>query len=328
MNPYQLASWRRCLLLFIFLGVLCAGGCGDDSLKPGVVASVNGEAITLQSLQALLDSRSAALGLQAGMSLEEMREDYGRALNTLIAGALVRQELRERGIAASERDLDLAIERISSDYGEDGLEKFLSDAMLRLEDWRELMRDHLALEIFRNQILLPGIKIDFQEVKNYYQEHKNDFLLPETARTCFLSSGEKDILNEWCRDVSSHNFLEDGVAQCVEVRLDEVPQPWKKELKALKPMSCGKIRQEDGEWQSVALLERQPERVPELSEVYPLVEKILLEPKQAAAFDSWLEQKILKSRVLVAPDLIGGMNASGHGEKLRGRPAPGWGALQ
>lgn len=295
------ALWRVLILSLIVTFLFSA--CGEEKLKPGVVATVNGEPITLHSVQSLLDSRSSSMGFQSNASFEEMRADYGRALSMLIANALVRQELAERGLEASERDLDLAMERIGSDYGEGGLEKFMNETSLRIEDWRELIRDHLALEIFRNQILLPGIKIDFQEVKNYYQEHKKDFLLPETARICFLNSGRKEVLAEWCRDVKAHDFLEDGVAQCVEARMDEIPQPWKKELKALKPMSCGKLHQEDEEWQSVALIDRQPERVPDLSEVYPLVEKILLEPRQAAAFDAWLEQKIGKSRVMINPEL-------------------------
>lgn len=290
--------------ILAFLSVLTlffSSACSDATLPPGVVATVNGEPITLHAVQTILDSRASGLGLHSDASFEQMRGNYGRALSMLIANALVRQELEKRGLAPLEKDLDQAIERISSDYGDENLNAFLEEVSLRPADWRMLMRDHLALEVFRNQILLPAIKIDFQEVKNYYQEHKKDFLLPETARTCFLSSSSKEELQNWCKDVASHNFMEDAVAQCVEVALSEVPQPWNKELKNLHPMTCGKIHEKDGEWQSLALLERLPERISELSEVYPLVEKILLESKQSAAFDQWLEQKTASARVMMIP---------------------------
>lgn len=289
-----------CLALFLGLA-LCA--CSEDRFAPGVVALVNGEPITLHSVQNLLDSRSMGRALQADTSFEELRGNYGRALSMLIATTLVRQELEERGIAPDQRELDQAIERIRSDYGEGHLEEFLEEAYLRPDDWKQLMRDHLAMEVFRNQVLLPTIKIEFQDIKNYYQEHKKEFVLPETARACFLSSMKREEVQAWCADVQEHKFMDDGVAQCVEVVISEISQPWNRELKSLKPMSCGKIRDEEGEWQAVALLERIPERAPELSEVFPLVEKILLEPRQSAAFEQWLAQKSATAKVLVAPGL-------------------------
>lgn len=306
-------------LALLFALLLCS--CGEDRFPPGVVALVNGEPITLHSVQNLLDSRSMGSVLQSDTSFEELRSDYGRALSMLIATALVRQELEARGIAPEQRDLDQAIERISSDYGDDSLEDFLAEANLRPDDWKQLMRDHLAMEVFRNQVLLPTIKIEFQEIKNYYQEHKKDFVLPETARACFLSSLRREDIQAWCSDVKERKFLDDSVAQCVEVAISEIPQPWNRELKSLQPMSCGKIREEEGEWQSVALLERMPERAPELSEVFPLVEKILLEPRQSAAFEQWLAQKSATAKVLVAPGLIDALPGNGKARANASRHA-------
>lgn len=306
-----------CLTLFLAL-FLCA--CGEDRFPPGVVALVNGEPITLHSVQNLLDSRSMGSMLQADTSFEDLRANYGRAVAMLIATTLVRQELEERGIAPDQKELDQAIERIRSDYGEGGLEEFLEEAYLRPDDWKQLMRDHLAMEVFRNQVLLPTIKIEFQDIKNYYQEHRKEFVLPETARACFLSSLKREEVQAWCSDVRSRKFLDDAVAQCVEVAINEISQPWNRELKSLKPMSCGKIREEDGEWQAVALLERTPERAPELSEVFPLVEKILLEPRQSAAFEQWLAQKSATAKVLVAPGLRDALAFGGGKSGVAAKP--------
>lgn len=297
-----------CLGVFLFCPFFLA--CSEKPLPPGVVATVNGDPVTLHEVQTLLDSRSAGLGLQSDATFEEIRINYGKALAMLVVNTLVRQELQERGLAPDKNDLEQALERISSDYGEESLEEYLADASLRPEDWRQLMADHLALEIFRNQILLPGIKIEFQDVKNYYQEHKKDFILPETAMTCFLAAPRREDIQDWCQNIKFRILAEDNVAQCVEVPIREIPQPWNKELRNLTPMSCGKIREEDGEWQAVALLEKKGERTPELSEVFPLVEKILLEPKQAAAFQHWLEQKLAASKVMVTAGLKEAMTSS------------------
>lgn len=290
-------------IVVLLVLTLLVQACSDSGVTPGVVARVNGAPITLHEVQTLLDSRSASLGLQTDVHFEDTRRNYGRALSMLIANTLVRQELEEKGMAPNENDLNQALERIVSDYGGESLDAFLEEAMLREEDWKQLMRNHLSLEIFRNQILLPTIKIEFSEAKDYYQAHKNDFTLPETVRACFLASESRETLVEWCADVGARDYVGDTVAQCIETRIEEIPLPWNKELKGLKPMACGKIRNEDGEWQSVALLERHSSRIPELPEVYALIEKILLEPKQSAAFDQWLEQKLKKSKIEIIPEL-------------------------
>lgn len=294
---------RLAFLGLFLVALLAMTACSTEETQPGVIARINGETITLHSLQSLLDSRSSSLRLQSGSTFEEMRATYCSALNSLIITTLARQELDEKSIAPSEGDLNQAIERITSDYGKENIEPYLEDAFLRLEDWRKLMKDHLALEIFRNQILLPGIQIEFDEAKNYYNEHKNEFTLPETLKACFLAASTREVIVDWCKKMSGNDDPEDPVAQCVEVRQEEIPQPWNREFKSLAPKTCGKIREEDGEWQSIALLERNPSRIPELSEVYPLVEKILLEPKQIAAFENWLSNKLASSRIYIAPDL-------------------------
>lgn len=278
-------------------------GCGDENLPPGIIASVNDEPVKLHSLQTLLDSRSTFLNLNTDTSFDELRKNYANALGILIANTLVRQELAERGLEPTENELKQTIERIVSDMGEENLESFLEEELLNANDWKEMVKDHLALEIFRNRILLPAIKIEFSEVKGYYQQHQKEFMLPERVKACFLTSENRQEIIDWCADVPQRNYLTDSIAQCVEVKLDEIPQQWNKELKNLKPNACGKIHEEGGEWQSVALLEHQPARIPELPEVYAVVEKILIEPKQTAAFDQWLENKIKSSTILVAPDL-------------------------
>lgn len=288
----------------ISLSLLCLLlGCGDEKLPPGIVASVNNEPVKLHSLQTLLDSRSTFLNLNPDTSFDELRKNYANALGILIANTLVRQELAARGLEPSENEVKQTIERIVSDMGEENLESFLEEELLNANDWKAMVKDHLAVEIFRNHILLPAIKIEFSEVKEYYQQHQKDFMLPERAKACFLTADTRQKIIDWCADVSKRNYLTDDMAQCVEVRLDEVPQPWNKELKNLKPNTCGKIHEEADEWQSVALLEHQPARIPELPEVYAVVEKILIEPKQTAAFDKWLENRIKSSTILVAPEL-------------------------
>lgn len=314
---------RRFLPCVALALCLLLGGCFESPLPDGVVASINGEPIRLSAVQALMDSRSSSLGIPHRPSLEAMKSRYGGALGTLIVHALVRQDLERRGMAVTDAALEHAIDQVREDFGPGGLEQFLTDSSLREADWMALMRDHLAMETFRKRVLLPGIKVSMAEARAYYEEHKADFVLPGYVDVCFAAAPEKEALAAYCeaftaryrarpQEAAEADFAAlsgaaahdtGALAQCLEVQPDEVPPPWRREVDALRPGSCGQARRQDGEWRAVALAGRQRGHALDLAEAYPLIEAILLEDKKSAAFGQWLEDSVAASEILVSPEL-------------------------
>lgn len=284
---------------------LCA--CDRDKIPQGTVASVNGELISLHSVQALLDSRSSALGIPSSPSVSDMRKRYGNALSVLIIHTLVRQALAQRGLAVSEDELDKAIEEIKSDYTGGSLEDFLAAAYLREDEWRQLMLDYLSLQAFTNRVLLPSIDISLDELQDYYKKHSKDFTMPETWRVCFKSGSTRLETLAWCNHLYEGMPTEAGV-QCVTLVEKEMPQPWQGELKKIKPLNCGKIVQEGAEWRSAAVMERFPAGKRKLSDIYALVENNLLNEKKNAAFEKWLEQELATADIKAAPDIFSNNN--------------------
>lgn len=289
-------------LLVLVCTLLC--GCKEPGLPPGTVASVNGENISLHSLQALLDSRSAALGIPARPSLAEMREKYRYALSILVAHALVSQELASRGIQPGEKDIEEAIGQIRDDFGAESLQEYFAEAFLREDEWRLLMRDHLAVKVFRERVLEPDLRISLDEVKKYYEEHKQSFIMPAIVRICHALADTREELARWCEPGSE--FEKSQFAQCMDVTEEYIPEPWAAEAKKLKPGQCGRIIGQDGQWKGIALLRRDEPAEPRLSEIYGLIEARLLEEKTLAAFDKWLAQKLAASHILVNPELFPG----------------------
>lgn len=330
----MLMRLMRSLRPVCILGLCFAlAACIEKRLPDGVVATINDEAIQLSAVQTLMDSRSASLGIPHRPSLEAMKNRYGSALGALIVHALVRQELARKGLAVTDAALKHVIDQVREDFGPGGLEQFLTDASVREADWKNLMRDHLAMEIFQKRILLPGIKVSLDEARAYYARHKADFMLPSYQDICFASAPQKEILTAYCQafavrlkaqpkeavaaefaSLSGAAAQESGaLAQCLEVQQIETPPAWRKELETLTPPICGQIRQQDGEWRVAALAGRQQGRALELAEAYPLIESILLEEKKSAAFAQWLEKSIANSKILVAPELKESLLASGLG---------------
>lgn len=308
--------------------LLCA--CGQDSMPAGVIASVNGEPITLHAVQALLDSRSSWQDMSEAQSLDDMRENYCRGVSQLIVHALVRQELARLGLTPAKEDFDKAVKNVEEDFGEESLKKFLADSAIREDDWRSLMRDHLALETFKKQILSPGLKAGLDEVKNYYREHQKDFILPKSWHVCFLSAESINSLQGWCDNFARGIIGDEVVHQCRTVQIEEIPAFWQTAIASLKAPSCARPREEDGEWRSLALLEKIPARTLDLAEAYALVENILLARDRNRAFAQWLEKRTGQSRILLSPELKGCFKAPGEtsGERPGDNAATGAGGAE
>ena len=299
---------------------LLLAACFEARLPDGVVATVNGEPITLRRLQTLLDSRSPSLGVMRTPSLENMRREYGEGLGTLIIYALVRQDLQRLQMAVSPATLEAAVTEVKNDYGGgDGLDKFLVEESLDPAEWRALLFDHLSMLSFEKRVLAPGIRISLPELHDYYQAHEDDFRMPETLRVCLVSAESRKDVEGFCAAFPGGmgEARKKVQLQCLNVRASDLPQSWQKAAAALKPGQCAPPRQEEGLWRGLALIENSPPAQMNLAETYPLVESILREQKMSEAFESWLEKALAASTIKVAADIAPDLLAAPAGRVTR-----------
>lgn len=311
-----LAPFRRRLsgqpaLIGPVLLVCCLflGGCLEGRLPEGVVATVNGDPIYLRTVQALLDGRSAALDTMQRPSLENMKRQYGDALGTLIIYALVNQELRNLQIPVTDSAVESAVAHVRADYGgEEELVRFLAEESLDVNEWRLLMRDHLAMQSFEKRVLLPGIRISLDNVRGYYKKHEAEFNLPETLDICLISAPDRQGVDSFCASFASVGPVREELAgevllQCVEAGAAQLPKESQKGLEKLAPGQCLPPRQEGDRWLGLALVRRNAAHVMSVAEAYPLIENILREREKEAAFERWLTAALSRAQVRVNPDL-------------------------
>lgn len=291
---------------FLLLCCLMLPGCLESRMPEGVVAVVNNEHIYLRTVQALLDSRSAALGTLQRPSLESLKQSYGEALGSLIVHALVRQELERLHIPVSDAAVEQAVDVVRTDYGgSENLSRFLDDESLEENEWRLLVRDHLAMLAFEKRVLLPSIQVALPEVLAYYEQHAAAFTLPERYAACFAAGQERISLETYCADFPDGraNAVEGNPVQCAEVEKEALPPVLRKEAAALKAGTCGAIRRENNMFRVFALVEALPVATASVADVYPLIENALLEQKKRDAFDIWLEGALARADVQVSPHI-------------------------
>jgi len=299
-------SFSGCLLVLLLCCCVLLTSCLESRLPEGVVATVNGEAIHLRTVQALLDSRSGALGMLRRPTLANLKDLYGDALSTLIVQTLIRQELERRQLQVSEAELDEALRAVRDDYSQEGLATHLTELSLDELHWRFLMRDLLAVQKFEKLLLQPAITVSLDEVRAYYAHRQKDFLLPAVMELCFVSAESRDEVEDFgsAFALQKQEAKKGVMVQHMDVQTEDIPLEWAKAVARLKPRQCAPPRAVGQNWQSICLKERRTAHVMLLAEAFPLVERILREEKKDAVFEAWLEKSVADTEIRISPLLL------------------------
>ena len=111
------------------------------------------------------------------------------AVNYLINQALLKSAIKEKGIYVDDFDIDNAMQKIAA---QNGMSLFdFKDYLLqqgRLESFKTNLKEDLEKQKLLQTL---NIRITPDEMKEYYQNHKKEFMLPSKIDTEIYSSNDK-----------------------------------------------------------------------------------------------------------------------------------------
>jgi len=144
------------------------------------VATVDGEKITQEELDARVSQMSSQLKAAYGVDLEQeeyqdlLPEIQNQALESLIADKLLQKTATDNGLKVEDdkvqAEIDLAAEQLG---GKDKLEEYLKEQNITLEELREMIRLSMLQEQLFEQVTAE-ITASEEEVENYFTEHQAD----------------------------------------------------------------------------------------------------------------------------------------------------------
>lgn len=297
-------------LVVVFL--LLVGGCADDALPPGVVATVNGHPVNMKLLQATHDAYSQSWTGAEGPSVEALRSQYGAVLADLVVQELVLQKLAAVGASVTDAEIEAAEAEVRGDYPEGMFEAALVEDYLDLEVWREMLRRRLALTKLAQVVLRSDVVIPLEEVESWYRAHQGEFRLAARLRFIMVEGDTREDVEAASARFASGAAPGDVEAafpgmSCSEllIRRDRIPAMWQKALAALKPGALSPPIAFEGRWVAFKLIEALPAQDMSVVDAYPLIERHLLEEKLDVAFNVWVEKHLAGAKVRVSQHLAG-----------------------
>jgi peptidyl-prolyl cis-trans isomerase SurA len=147
-----------------------------------VVASVEGEPITSYELQTFSKQN-------------HLSED--KALKILIQQKLIDSEIKKRGISVDDFEIEEEMEKIAKRNGMD-LFQFKNILMQRgeLKKLKNQIRNNLLKRKLFNQIIQTKLKITPEDLKEYYNKHKDEFSVFKSIQVIKYTSNNPEILKK------------------------------------------------------------------------------------------------------------------------------------
>lgn len=154
----------RTVVAALIIGLLVIGGAWTLRAQSDadVVARVNGEVITKDDLY---DAMFSQIGRQM--------------LDELILIRLVEQEADARGVSVAQEDVDAEVERLAAQVGGFGQLEFL--LMQQGYDLDQLA-DEIRFNLTMRALIVPGIEVTDEEVKQFFDENTELFAQEEMVR--------------------------------------------------------------------------------------------------------------------------------------------------
>ncbi len=163
--------------IILFLAVLL-----NAKIVDMVIASVNNEPITSYELQ---------------KTQKMLHLSKNQALNYLIDQKILKEELKKRGIEVDEFDIENSMEKIAS---KNGLSLFEFKRILQqrgeLEQFKKQLRENLQKQKLFAQIINSKLKVSEEEMKTYYENHKDEFSVFKTIQVTEYRANNPQILQK------------------------------------------------------------------------------------------------------------------------------------
>ncbi|HEY5600183.1 MAG TPA: peptidylprolyl isomerase, partial [Candidatus Manganitrophaceae bacterium] len=193
---------RRAPTVIMFIAALClvsADALADEPVKESTkgekidlskpVASVNGVVIPVLDLKKAMEERIPETGHRS-LSEKRLAEIRGELLDHLIVQEILYQEAKRRNIKAAPESIEAEIDKIRSRFPSEAKYREAIKAQgLTSDEVRTGIVRYLMIKQLSDQEVRSKIKISDDEMKTYYNEHREQFKIPEQVRLRLLLVG-------------------------------------------------------------------------------------------------------------------------------------------
>ena len=196
----------RCIaiiVLSIAFPVFCAGEVMDR-----IIAIVNDDIITLKEAEKHVRVEKEGRFVSINEYLTNLR--LQEKIDLLIDDVLIRQQAKRLKIDVEEKEVEAIIENIKKQYLIDDaeLKQKLKDDNISYEDFKLGLRSNVLKGRLLNRVISPEVNVTEQDLRQYYDKHKDEFIDEEYRLQQIFVSGQRPEGQK--RAAEAYKLLQEG----------------------------------------------------------------------------------------------------------------------
>ncbi len=272
------------------------------------VATVNGSRIYLDDYQSRLEQKMYMVPKEFLDQPEYMKRFEDEVLDSMITEKIIYLRAQELNISISEIELENKIKEIKKDYGGDFISLFAQENV-KYENWKEDFKKEMLLQKLIAIDVNAKIKISDDEAEDYFNEHRNHYKKEYRVRIAQIVVRDSEAAKKVVERLNSgEDFAE--VAASVSIGPEAhhggdlgfvtrwvMPEPLDKTIFKTSVNKISPIVQSSYGFHVFKVLESQPARAVNFTDVREDVIADIRLQKEDAAFISWLEE--LKKKAVI-----------------------------
>jgi peptidyl-prolyl cis-trans isomerase SurA len=181
----------------------------DEPERIGVVATVNGEPVTVMDILEVCGLQESRLPhmFKGAQLKEEVKKLRLKALDEVIDRKLVYQEFKEKGYQLPKEFVEENMDHLMQNFNVNNrqeLEKLLKARGSTMAEFREKVYENVAVDLLINERSYMDINITPKYVYDYYVKHKGDFTSPKQIRLQVLKLKTDGIHKDELNTISTH----------------------------------------------------------------------------------------------------------------------------
>ncbi len=291
------------LMLLLMLTPLCA------AVVDKIVATVNGEPVTLSELDRLLQPVYKQYEqVYKGEELEECkRRARHELLEQLIENKLIVQKAKKEGLSITEAVLEEELADVKDKFGSmEEFEKALGKEGLTLEQYKKDLAEQITIKAMIEREIVPKAKINPEEIEAYYNEHRDEFIRPKMVQIghILIKNDEKNIQDIYKQLGEGKDFsiLAEQYSEAGDpgfIPIEQLKPELREIVDSLKVGEYSKIIKTDIGWHIIQLKGfKEPEGI-ELSAAWEDVDDKLFRKKLSQLHKQWIIDLKSKAHIVI-----------------------------
>ena len=281
----------------------------EPSLSSSIVAVIGQDVITLYELEN--HYKENADHLLFGDESEDLQTLKRSLLNQLIDQRLFVAEALRLRLVVEPEELNLAIKKLRGGYSEEDFRNLIEEQKIDIANWEERLSQELLIQkLIQGVFVNLPIKIEDQELKEYYEAHLGEFRQEERmwARQIVLPSMKEaeevhqlaSAGHDFAKLAEEHSISPDAArgGDLGQFRIDEMPEGFD----ILQGLEIGKIssiiRTPYG-YHIFKMEKKEPNRELTQKEAHVKIREMLTQRTQKRLFSDWAENLRKKAKVKV-----------------------------